>query len=123
MELPFGNYWRLQKKYMMPFKKKILALGFFIVVNILLQVIAPQIIRDYIDTVSNPTSGDTFTYVAILYIIIAATQQLALVASIYLAQDLAWRSTNSLRADLFKHSMKLDMTFHNEFTNDAETAL
>lgn len=115
MEIPFGNYWRLQKKYMLPFKKKIIALGTLIVVNILLQVIGPQIIGDYIDTVTTSTSGSLYTEIAILYILVAVVQQLALVSSIYLAQDLAWRSTNSLRADLFSHSMRLDMTFHNEF--------
>ncbi|MHA1928091.1 MAG: ABC transporter transmembrane domain-containing protein, partial [Candidatus Thorarchaeota archaeon] len=115
MEIPLGSYWRLQKKYMLPFRKKIIALGALILVNILLQVIGPQIIGDYIDTVTTPSSGNLYTEVAILYILVSIVQQIALVASIYLAQDLAWRSTNSLRAELFNHSMNLDMTFHNEF--------
>jgi len=114
MEIPLGNYWRIQKKYMLPFKKRISALAFLMVTNVILQVINPQIIRAYIDIVTTSTGGDLFTEVALLYIAIAIIQQAALVTAVYIAQDLAWQSTNSLRADLFDHCMNLDMTFHNE---------
>ncbi|MHA1481513.1 MAG: ABC transporter ATP-binding protein [Candidatus Thorarchaeota archaeon] len=114
MEIPLGNYWRIQKKYMLPFKKRISALAFLMVTNVILQVINPQIIRAYIDIVTTSTGGDLFTEVALLYIAIAIIQQVALVTAVYIAQDLAWQSTNSLRADLFGHCVNLDMTFHNE---------
>ena len=114
MEIPLGNYWRIQKKYMLPFKRRISALAFLMVTNVILQVINPQIIRAYIDIVTTSTGGDLFTEVALLYIAIAIIQQVALVTAVYVAQDLAWQSTNSLRADLFDHCMNLDMTFHNE---------
>ena len=69
MEIPLGNYWRIQKKYMLPFKKRIGTLAFLMVTNVILQVVNPQIIRAYIDIVTTSTGGDLFTEVALLYIL------------------------------------------------------
>jgi ABC-type multidrug transport system fused ATPase/permease subunit len=34
----------------------------------------------------------------------------------YVGEDVGWRSTNQLRADLTRHCLKLDMSFHNRLT-------
>ena len=109
------EYWSLQKTYMGPFRFKIILLGFLLVVNMLLQIINPQIIRYYIDSVTTAVTPDVFTNAALLYIGIAIVQQAVFVVSVYVSQDVAWGSTNNLRADLFRHGINLDMSFHNEY--------
>jgi ATP-binding cassette subfamily B protein len=109
------EYWNLQKTYMGPFRFKIIFLGFLLVVNMLLQIINPQIIRYYIDSVTTAVNPDVFTNAALLYIGIAIVQQAVFVLSVYVSQDVAWGSTNNLRADLFRHGINLDMSFHNEY--------
>ncbi|MGY5876225.1 MAG: ABC transporter ATP-binding protein [Candidatus Thorarchaeota archaeon] len=99
---------------MSPFKRRVFILSILLVVNMALQVINPQIIRFYIDTVTQPSPQELFTNAALLYIAIAIVQQMTLIASVYISQDLAWGSTNALRSDLFQHCVNLDMTFHNE---------
>ena len=38
------------------------------------------------------------------------------VAATYVGEDVGWQSTNQLRADLARHCLHLDMSFHNEHT-------
>ncbi len=115
MAIPFRRYWTLQKKYMLPYRRKIIGLALLMVCDVALRVVNPQIVRFYIDIVTTSTGGTLYIEAAFLYIAIATFQQVALVLGVYVAQDLAWSSTNSLRNDLFRHSLQLDMTFHNEY--------
>ena len=100
---------------MLPHRRMLVLLSVLLVLSVAFQIMNPQIIRYYIDIVTTTTGPELFTFAAILYIAIAIMRQIVLVASVYVAQNLAWSSTNSLRADIFDHSMNLDMTFHNEF--------
>jgi ATP-binding cassette subfamily B protein/ATP-binding cassette subfamily C protein len=87
-------------------------------------LINPQIIRYYLDTfdfvdaggLTSSAANRRLLEAAILYIGLAALQQIFFIAAVYLTQLLAWKSTNQLRMDLAAHCVNLDMTFHNEYT-------
>jgi ABC-type multidrug transport system fused ATPase/permease subunit len=87
-------------------------------------LINPQIIRYYLDTfdfveaggLTTPAANKRLLEAAILYILLAALQQVFFIAAVYLTQLLAWGSTNQLRMDLAAHCVNLDMTFHNQHT-------
>ena len=53
---------------------------------------------------------------AVLFLITSLILQGVGVAARYFSEDIGWQSTNQLRADLARHCMKLDMSFHNEHT-------
>lgn len=94
-------------------------LAFLLISSIGLQLINPQIIRYYIDSlqlqdVSVESMNQRLLQAAILYVMIAAIQQMFSVSSVYISQNLAWGSTNELRKDFTDHCIDLDMTFHNE---------
>ncbi len=114
MNVPFRKYWLLQKKYMAPYKRQIVMLTILLLSNIFLRIINPRIIKFYIDSVSTETGTTLLYQAAILFLTIALAQQVLVVFSVFISQNLAWGSTNSLRSDLFRHSMDLDMTFHNK---------
>jgi ABC-type multidrug transport system fused ATPase/permease subunit len=81
-----------------------------------LQIINPQILRRFIDTVAAGSSLQSLTGIALLFLTVALGTHMLTVATVYVGEDLAWRATNALRADLTMHCLRLDMAFHNVHT-------
>ncbi|MCY3412367.1 MAG: ABC transporter ATP-binding protein [Candidatus Heimdallarchaeota archaeon] len=115
MKLPFAKQGLLLKKYLAPLKLKLFLLAVLIFGNIILQIINPQVLRFYLDSVEEVTNIQTLSMAALLFIGIAIVGEIIYVLSVYLSVDLAWLSTNALRFDLMRHCMKLDMSFHNKY--------
>ena len=117
MRLDENRYWVLFVTYLRPLKAKVALLAVLIFANIGLQIVAPQIIRLFIDTAVLPDSDSSLllTY-AILFIAGAVGLQLVGVAATYVGEDVGWLATNQMRADVTRHCLNLDMTFHHKHT-------
>ena len=114
MNLPLKQYWLLLAEYIRPQKGRFILLAALMLGAIGLQLINPQIMRNFIDSAlaGAPTnqlvmSGLAFLGVALLY-------QAVSVCVNYLGTSVAWTATNDLRADLAWHVLNLDMSFHKE---------
>ena len=99
-----------------------------------LPLLSPQIIRFFIDSATNkldqskdvlgpiliPFSNmlgqDPLIVAAFLFIAVSILGQLVRLIHNYLAQDVAWKTTNQMRGDLAQHCLSLDMSFHNQKT-------
>ena len=99
-----------------------------------LPLLSPQIIRFFIDSATNkldqskdvlgpiliPFSKmlgqDPLIIAASLFIAVSILGQLVRLVHNYLAQDVAWKTTNQMRGDLAEHCLSLDMSFHNQKT-------
>ena len=110
------QYWGLLSKYLRPQKWWVLLLAVLIFVNIGLQLINPQIMRNFIDTALVGGSMQQLTMMAVLFIVIALLQQIVAVGATYVGESVSWTATNWLRLDLARHCLFLDMSFHNEHT-------
>ncbi len=135
MKVPLQKYWEVQKKYLAPFKRRVLFLALLLGSGTALLIVSPLVIEGFINLATRGTaiqdmnvfwegiqiplvSINTVTRVLILlavaYIILMIIQQVATLGSVYMSQNLSWSATNMLRFDLTKHCVNLDMTFHNE---------
>jgi len=135
MKVPLQKYWDVQKKYLAPFKYKVLLLGLLLGSGTVLLIISPLAIERFIFLATNgqlqqdpslfwPSTQFRFVNIgnvyrmliilAVIYTVLMFIQQVITLASVYLSQNLSWSSTNMLRFDLTKHCISLDMTFHNE---------
>ena len=69
-------------------------------------------------TVHRPGPGwctiEQLIWIAVLFLGVAALTMAAIIGETYLAEDLGWRTTNVLRADLTRHVLDLDSGFHGE---------
>ena len=83
--------------------------------NFILQLINPQIMRRFIDTVQTG-AAETLLRVGLLFIGVALVQQAVSVLATYVSENVGWTATNGLRADLAEHCLRLDMSFHNAHT-------
>lgn len=100
-------------RYLFPVKGRMAILLGLLLAATALQLINPQIVQRFIDTASAKGAIESLQGLAGLYLAIAVLNQLVTVAVSYFGNDVAWRATNQLRADLLKHCLRLDMRFHN----------
>ena len=111
MSLPLGQYWDLLAKHMAPQRKRFVLLAILLLGSIGLQVINPQIVRVFIDASSSQAAG-TLTAAALAFVGIALLQQVVGVGATYVGENVAWTATNTLRSELARHCLSLDMAFH-----------
>lgn len=106
----------LLKTYLRPWWPRTLLLFLLLGGGIAAQLINPQILRAFIDTATGGGSQRALLRAALAYLALAAAQQVLQTAASYVSEDVGWRATNRLRADLTAHCLRLDMSFHNAHT-------
>jgi ABC-type multidrug transport system fused ATPase/permease subunit len=114
--LPLKPYWQLLSKYLKPQKGRVALLATLILIVIGLRVANPQIIRYYLDAAQVNATTQQLLIAAGLFLAFAFAVQFLSVAVVYLGEVVGWTATNNLRADLALHSLRLDMSFHNNKT-------
>lgn len=122
MDYPFVRYWQTLTRYVRPLRVKVALLTLLIFSGIALQVANPQVMRYFIDTALASQAGDGLQPLMVagaLFLGIALVLQVVTVSATYVGEDVGWRSTNQLRADLARHCLHLDMSFHNDQTPGA----
>lgn len=112
----FDRYWRLLSAYLLPLRGRLALLATLVLGGIGLQLASPQIIGRFIDATQAGATANMLVGLALTYIAVAVAQRLASLGALYLGEDLGWRATNSLRADLARHTLGLDMGFHKAHT-------
>ncbi|WP_246469322.1 ABC transporter ATP-binding protein [Cohnella nanjingensis] len=103
--------WLLQ--YLRPVKWRMLLLMLMLLVMTGLQLVNPQIVQRFIDAATGSGTVSSLLGLAGMYLVVAVLNQLFTVSVDYLGNDVSWRATNRIRANLLKHVLRLDMRFHN----------
>ncbi|WP_170308079.1 ABC transporter ATP-binding protein [Paenibacillus dakarensis] len=104
-------------RYVLPQRKLLMGLTLLLLFSISLQLVNPQIIRFFIDTAQGEGSITALYYAAGLFIVFSVLQQGVSVAAAYFSENLGWKTTNKLRAELVEHCLSLDMSFHKTQTS------
>ena len=100
--------------YLRPEWPRALLLGLLLFAAIGLQLANPQIVRTFIDQAQAGEPFERLVRIALLFIGVVLLAPVASVAETYVAEDLGWRTTNALRADLTRRVLELDASFHAE---------
>jgi len=90
----------------------VVLLALFIFTNLGLQLLIPQIMRNFIDSVIAGEALNNLVRLAVHFLIAALGQQILAIIAAYYAQNVGWSATNALREDLTRHALSLDMSFH-----------
>jgi ATP-binding cassette subfamily B protein len=98
--------------YLRPQWPRSVLLGLVLLAGIGLQLANPQIVKVFIDQAQGGEPIHGLVWIAVLFLAVALFTQAATVCETYLAEDLGWRTTNVLRADLTRHVLGLDAEFH-----------
>jgi ATP-binding cassette subfamily B protein len=116
MDIPLKQYWDLLLNYLRPLWRWSALLAALILGSIALQLVNPQIMRQFIDTAETGGAPATMLRAALLFIGVALVQQIVSVSATYISENVGWTATNALRKDLADHCLRLDMSFHNART-------
>jgi ATP-binding cassette subfamily B protein len=99
-------------RYAAPEWKRVTLLGVLLGASIALQLVAPQLLRSFIDNALGGAALDALVRIAILFVVLALGQQVVAAFATYLGESVGWAATNALRADLALHCLRLDLGFH-----------
>ena len=103
------------KAYLRPEYPRMAQLAVFLAGGTGAQLVAPLIVRRFIDTAAaggvQAPLGHLYSLAALL-ILAAITAQLLQIGSTYHSEQLGWSTTNRIRSDLARHCLSLDMAFH-----------
>lgn len=116
MNIPLRQYWQLLSKYLRSQKVRFFVLSVLLLSSIGVQLVNPQIMRQFIDAARAGTSAQSLFSLALLFISLALLQQVVAVSATYFSENVGWTATNALRADIADHCLRLDMSFHNTHT-------
>ncbi|MDQ6693369.1 MAG: ABC transporter ATP-binding protein/permease [Chloroflexota bacterium] len=116
MKLSSRHYTSLLATYLKPQWRRVMLLAMLLFLSIGLQLANPQIMRFFIDSARNGGATETLTGAALLVIGIAVANQFITVCATYVSENVGWTATNAIRADLARHCLGLDMSFHKQYT-------
>jgi ABC-type multidrug transport system fused ATPase/permease subunit len=102
--------------YLRPLKKKVFLLTMLLFASIGLQLIAPQVVRRFLDAAQAGETGAVLLGTAVVFFLTVTGQKIIVLLTAYASENLGWTATNNLRADLAEHVIKLDMGFHKNHT-------
>jgi ATP-binding cassette, subfamily B, bacterial len=114
--ITFARYRALFGRYILPQWRKAALMAALLLFSIGLQLLEPQILRFFIDSAAEGAPQGPLLRAALLFLGIAAARQVMGALATYLGADVGWSATNVIRRDLARHTVGLDMKFHNSRT-------
>ncbi len=101
----------LLRTYVGPHLPSVLLLAALLLGTAGLQLVNPRILGGFVDTAIGRGAAARLVRSGVLYLLVGLGAQALSLGTTYVSSDLAWKATNSLRQDLAKHCLSLDMAF------------
>ncbi|MEE4195630.1 MAG: ABC transporter ATP-binding protein [Anaerolineae bacterium] len=111
--IPLRVYVGIFGKYLASRWQLVLLVGVIILANTALRLINPQLISDFIDGAMSGVPRTDLTRLAVIFLIFSVLEQALMILGAYLIQLVTWGATNDLRNDVMEHTLRLDLSFHN----------
>lgn len=112
----FRRHSALLVAYLRPQRPRVLLQAALLLSSIGLELANPQIVRYFIDTAQKGGPAGRLTVAAVAFLAIALIQQVVALGAAYVGAVVGWEATNRLRADLMRHCLGLDLSFHKSHT-------
>ncbi|NPE09233.1 MAG: ABC transporter ATP-binding protein [Asgard group archaeon] len=98
----------LLRKYLKPYVRQVVLLGFLLILYNGIQIANPQVIRFYIDAVFAETlDTKAILNASLMYIGFSLIHRGIYIVVRYLSQNLAWATTNDFFIRVFQHFLDL----------------
>jgi ATP-binding cassette subfamily B protein len=111
------RYWRLLARYLRPHRGRMALLAVVLGGSIAVQVVSPLLTSRFIDRATAGGAMQTLVALALATMALALVAEGVAVAETYVAEQVSWSATNTLRADLLAHLLRLDIGFHTDHTS------
>ena len=91
-------------------------MGALLLVGIGLKLVNPLLIRYFIDATQAGGSLRSLAIAGLLFLVVGLVVEVLSVLANYVGSDIGFRTTDRLRADLIRHALGLDPSFHHRHT-------
>ncbi len=115
-DIQVSQYGRILWQYLRPHWHRSLGLAVLLFASIGLQIYVPQILQKFIDSAVPGVDANVLLVAAAGFVGLSLAQRVFGIGATLIGTDLGWRATNELREDLAEHCLRLDMTFHKQYT-------
>ncbi len=112
--IPVRAYLALLTTYLRRHRGRMVLLGLLVAADLAVQLAIPQVLRSVIDGALDGQPVDRLGLLAGIVVAAAIAHQVLAVAATWIAEQVGWRATNDLRADLTRHVLHLDLGFHKQ---------
>ncbi|MER6910217.1 ABC transporter ATP-binding protein [Streptomyces sp. NPDC000594] len=114
--MAFRPLWQLAglTRYLRGERRALILLALLIPLGVGLQLVAPQLLRRFVDSALTGGSTAALTGVAVWYLTSAVGQMAVVIGGDAVAVRLAWRTTNRLRAELVDHCLRRPARFYQD---------
>lgn len=106
------QYGKLFAAYLGPQWFRVVCMALLLLGSIALELLGPQLIRTFIDTVQSTNRTQAWAIPALFYLGAAIGGRLVSACASYFSENVGWNATNQLRSDLMQHCLNLDRSFH-----------
>jgi len=110
------RYLDLLTAYLGPQRGRVAALFVLLATSIGLQMLAPQLLRELIDSAQNDSAENNLSALALVFLLVVLVKQALAPLTSWVSDTVAWTATNALREDLMLRCLQLDLSFHNLHT-------
>ncbi|HUQ39891.1 MAG TPA: ABC transporter ATP-binding protein [Acidimicrobiales bacterium] len=110
------QYGALLGRYLGAQRRSVVILGLLLLGVTVLPLVEPQVIRMFIDDAVAGQPVAHLVRLASLFVVLAVLIQFLGLGQAWFGERVGWHATNELRADLARHTLDLDMEFHNSTT-------
>jgi ABC-type multidrug transport system fused ATPase/permease subunit len=104
--------WRLLATYLGRQRGGVVTLATLLAATIGLRLASPQILRAFVDGAIAGAPLEALIPISLLFLIAAVVLQVVALAEVYVAENVGLTATNWLRADVTRHVLTLDPSFH-----------
>ncbi|MBY5162232.1 ABC transporter ATP-binding protein [Salsipaludibacter albus] len=112
--IPVRAYLALLTTHLREHRARMALLAVLVLGDIAVQLAIPQVVRTIIDDALAGTATDRLVWLAGMVVLAALAHMGLAVAATRVAEEVGWRATNDLRADLADHVLHLDLGFHKQ---------
>lgn len=112
----FGQYQALLYKYFWPQRIQVALLFVLILLDNAFLLYGPNLLGQFVDAAIGGAEASVLQQIGVLYLVTALLRQAARLTTTYVGEMTGWRAANSLRYDLAKHTLGLDMSYHKQQT-------
>ncbi len=116
MATSFTHHRTMLLTYLKPQAGRVALLAALLLGSIGLQLIVPQILSRFIDAARAGAAPDALLRLAVVFLMVALIGQVSSAIAVYASATVGWTATNLLRADLARHCLHLDLSFHSART-------
>jgi ATP-binding cassette, subfamily B, bacterial len=102
--------------YFKPQRLKVTMLALLLLGTVVFQLLNPQLLGNFIDGAQAKSPLADLTRIALLFLAVILAGQFFSAFTAYAAEDVGWTAVNRLRADLTRHCLHLDLSFHTTHT-------